>query len=302
MPASMETTVTQQLQFSPWIHSKSIAAKPKGSLHFSRRLGEQHILQVPFSFDLRVSRHSSRRRTVALKISCSYKNSSVLESGNQCASVDESLAIQRKSREIESYLNGRCIYLVGMMGSGKTTVGKVLSNALGYSFSDSDSLVEQDIGISVAEIFKVYGEDFFRERETEALRKLSLMRQFVISTGGGAVTRTINWKYMHKGISVWLDVPLEALVKRISAVGTNSRPLLHHDSTDAYSKTLVRLSTLLEERGEAYANAEVKVSCEKIAAKLGTKDVSNVTPMAIAIEALEQIEIFLKREDGYCSF
>ncbi|XP_038902715.1 shikimate kinase, chloroplastic-like [Benincasa hispida] len=298
MPASMETTVTQQLQFSPWIHSKSIAAKPKGLLHFSRRLAEQS----PFSFDLQVSRHSSQRRTVALKISCSYKNSSVLESGNHCASVDESLAIQRKSREIESYLNGRCIYLVGMMGSGKTTVGKVLSNALGYSFSDSDSLVEQDIGISVAEIFKVYGEDFFRERETEALRKLSLMHQFVISTGGGAVTRTINWKYMHKGISVWLDVPLEALVKRISVVGTSSRPLLHHDSTDAYTKTLVRLSTLLEERGEAYANAKVTVSCEKIAAKLGTKDVSNVTPMAIAIEALEQIEIFLKREDGYCAF
>ncbi|KAL4012953.1 hypothetical protein IC575_025100 [Cucumis melo] len=301
----METTVMQQLQFSPWIHSKSVSAKPKGSLHFPRRLAEQDILQAPFSFDLRVSRHSNHRRTVALKISCSYKNSSVLESGNHCASVDESLAIQRKSREIESYLNGRSIYLVGMMGSGKTTVGKVLSNALGYSFSDSDSLVEEDTGISVAEIFKVYGEDFFREREfmllTEALRKLSLMRQFVISTGGGAVTRSINWKYMHKGISVWLDVPLEALVKRISAVGTNSRPLLHHDSTDAYSKTLVRLSTLLEERGEAYANAEVTVSCEKIAAKLGTKDVSNVTPMAIAIEALEQIEIFLKREDGYCA-
>ncbi|KAG7011153.1 Shikimate kinase, chloroplastic [Cucurbita argyrosperma subsp. argyrosperma] len=298
----MEATVTQQLQFSPWIHSKSIAAKPKGSLHFSRRLEEQHMLQAPFSFNLQLSRRSSHHRTVALKISCSYQNSSVLESGNHRVSVDETLTIQRKSREIESHLNGRCIYFVGMMGSGKTTVGKVLSNALGYSFSDSDSLVEQDVGISVAEIFKVYGEDFFRERETEALRKLSLMNQFVISTGGGAVTRMINWKYMREGISVWLDVPLEALVKRISAVGTNSRPLLHNDSTDAYSKTLIRLSTLLEERGEAYANAEVRVSCEKIAAKLGTKDVSNVTPMAIAIEALEQIEIFLKREDGYCAF
>ncbi|XP_022947888.1 shikimate kinase, chloroplastic-like [Cucurbita moschata] len=302
MSTRMEATVTQHFHFSPWIHSSSIVAKPKGSLQFSRRFAEQHILRVPFSFNLQLSRPSARRRTVALNIACSYENSTVLESGNHFASFDESLAIQRKCREIESYLNGRCIYLVGMMGSGKTTVGNVLSNALGYSFADSDSLVEEDVGISVAEIFKVYGEDFFREKETEALRKLSLMHQFVISTGGGVVTRTINWKHMNKGISVWLDVPLEALVKRISAVGTRSRPLLHHDSTDAYSKTVVRLSTLLEERGEAYAKAEVRVSCQKLAAKLGTKDVCNVTPMAIAIEVLEQISIFLERENGSCAF
>ncbi|XP_022157752.1 shikimate kinase, chloroplastic-like [Momordica charantia] len=302
MQASMEATVTQQLQFSPWINSKKIAAKPKGSLHFSRRLIEQQMLQAPFSFNLQPSRPPNHHRTAALKISCSYKNSTALESGNHFAFVDESLTLQRKAREIEPYLNGHCIYLVGMMGSGKTTVGKVLSKALGYSFCDSDSLVEQDVGTSVAEIFKLYGEEYFREKEMESLRKLSLMNQLVVSTGGGVVTRTMNWTYMDKGISVWLDVPLKALVKRISAVGTESRPLLHQDSTDAYSKTLALLSTLLEKRGEAYASAHVQVSCEKIAAKLGNKDASNVTPMAIAMEALEQIESFLKGRDDYCAF
>ncbi|PNX57109.1 shikimate kinase, partial [Trifolium pratense] len=69
--------------------------------------------------------------------------------------------------------------------------------------------------------------------ETEALNKLSLMNKLVISTGGGAVVRPINWKYMHKGVSVWLDVPVEALAKRIAAVGTGSRPLLHDEAGDA---------------------------------------------------------------------
>ncbi|KAL4597180.1 hypothetical protein ACB092_12G216400 [Castanea dentata] len=149
-------------------------------------------------------------------------------------------------------------------------------------FHDLDKLVEQDVdGTSVAEIFKLYGEGFL----TEVLRKLSLMHQLVVSTGEGAVVRPINWKYMQKGISVWLDVPLEDLARRIAAVKTGSRPLLHHDSGDAYTKTLTRLSTLVEERSDVYANANARVSLEDIVAKLGHRDVSNLKPTVIAIEA-----------------
>ncbi|KAL7223425.1 hypothetical protein ACSBR1_024970 [Camellia fascicularis] len=206
------------------------------------------------------------------------------------------MILKNKSEEIEPYLNGRCIYLVGMMGSGKTTIGRILSEVLGYSFFDCDTLIEHTVGgTSVAEIFKLYGESFFRDNETEVLQKLSLMHRLVVSTGGGAVIRPINWKYMQKGISVWLDVPLEALARRIAAIGTESRPLLHHDSGDAYAKAFNRLSTLLEERGEAYANANARVSLENIASKLGYIDVCNLTPTVIAIEALEQIESFLKK-------
>ncbi|CAK8578863.1 unnamed protein product [Lathyrus sativus] len=186
-----------------------------------------------------------------------------------------------------------------MMGSGKTTVGKIMSQALSYSFCDCDTLIEEEVdGNSVADIFKLYGESFFRDRETEALHKMSLMHKFVISTGGGAVLRPINWKYMHKGVSVWLDVPVDALAKRIAAVGTNSRPLLHEEAGDAYTAALMRLSSLFEERGEFYANANARVSLENIAAKLGRKDPSDLSPTAIAIEALEQVGNFLKAEDG----
>ncbi|KZV25981.1 hypothetical protein F511_08926 [Dorcoceras hygrometricum] len=151
-----------------------------------------------------------------------------------------------KSEGIEPYLNGRCIFLVGMMGSGKTTVGKVLSEGLGYSFCDCDTLIEQAAGGStVAEIFKMYGESFFRDSETEALEKLSSMHRLVVSTGGGAVIRPINWRYMQQGISVWLDVPLDALARRIAAVGTDSRPLLEQESGDPYSKDLFGFTILL---------------------------------------------------------
>ncbi|KAK1397858.1 hypothetical protein POM88_007721 [Heracleum sosnowskyi] len=68
------------------------------------------------------------------------------------------------------------------------------------------------------------------------LQKLSSMQRLVVSTGGGAVIRPINWRHMQKGFSVWLDVPVEALARRITSVGTESRPLLHNKSGDAYAK------------------------------------------------------------------
>lgn len=244
---------------------------------------------------------SAHHKPFLFKVSNSSKNTQgpVPKSAGSRASLDESLILKNKSTEIEQFLSGRCIYLVGLMGSGKTTIGRVLSEALNYSFSDSDLLVEQTMGgMSVAEIFKQHGEGFFRDRETEALKELSMMHRLVVSTGGGAVIRPINWKHMRSGISVWLDVPLECLARRISAVGTDSRPLLHGESGDAYSKAFKRLSTLLEERGEAYANANTRVSFENIASKLGHVNVDNLSPTAIAIEVLEQIESFLK-DDGF---
>ncbi|XP_068335972.1 shikimate kinase 3, chloroplastic isoform X1 [Pyrus communis] len=293
-------TVAPRLQISTWmVDSDKVARRlrTRSAASFSPRLKDRNMTQVLLPH-LPTPKVSNRQRHVALEVSCSYKNfpASTVESGN-FHTLDESLVLKNKALAIEPYLNGRCIYLVGMMGSGKTTVGKIMAQALSYSFIDSDSLVEHDVGgTSVAEIFKLYGEGFFRDKETEALRKLSLMHRLVVSTGGGAVVRPVNWKCMKKGISVWLDVPLEALAQRIAAVGTGSRPLLHHGSGDAYRKTYMRLTSLFEERGDSYANANARVSLENIAAKLGYSDVSNLTPTAIVIEALEQIEGYLKEE------
>ncbi|GAB2231982.1 hypothetical protein Droror1_Dr00011001 [Drosera rotundifolia] len=232
-----------------------------------------------------------------LSVSCSYKRSSAsgVVTGGYPATVDEVLLLKNKAQEIEPYLDGCCIYLVGMMGSGKSTIGRILSDIVNYSFIDSDDLVEQAVGgCSVSEIFNQHGESFFRDQESEVMRRLSSMQRLVVSTGGGAVIRPLNWKYMRSGVSLWLDVPLDALARRIAAVGTSSRPLLHQESGDAYSKTFMRLSNLLQERSGAYANANARVSLESIAAKLGYRDVDNLTPSVIAIEALDQIKSFLE--------
>ncbi|KAK1403766.1 Shikimate kinase [Heracleum sosnowskyi] len=293
----MAAKASQCLQFSVSFTSERTARKKDFSLQFPPRSKEERF-PVLISCSLHPRKSATYHRSVAQKLSCSPQNYevSVLESGTCPASFDEAVFLKNKSEEIEPYLNGRCIYLVGMMGSGKTTIGKILSEVLGYSFFDSDRLIEKSVGgTAVSDIFKLHGERFFRDNETEVLHKLSSMQRLVVSTGGGAVVRPINWRHMQKGISVWLDVPLEALARRIIAVGTGSRPLLHCESGDAYTKTFKRLCTLWEDRSEAYNNASARVSLEDIAAKLGYKDVCNVTPTAIATEALVQIEYFLKK-------
>uniref|UniRef100_A0A0D9WNI4 shikimate kinase n=1 Tax=Leersia perrieri TaxID=77586 RepID=A0A0D9WNI4_9ORYZ len=234
----------------------------------------------------------ARRAKPVAPLCCSKPSSR--GQGSLHNSVDEALLLKRKSEEVLFYLNGRCIYLVGMMGSGKSTVAKILAEVLGYSFFDSDKLVEEAVGMpSVAQIFKVHSEAFFRDNESSVLRELSSMRRLVVATGGGAVIRPANWKHMKKGLSVWLDVPLDALARRIAQVGTASRPLLDQPSSDPYTAAFSKLSMLAEQRGDAYANADARVSLEEIAAKQGHDDVSKLTPTDIAIEALHKIEDFV---------
>ncbi|KAL4352752.1 hypothetical protein GQ457_06G043370 [Hibiscus cannabinus] len=295
----MEAGVACKLKYPTWIESERFGRKPTASLLFGRI--PQQGLAVSAHFPLQTS--SNRQRSVTFELPCSSYNkfsASTVETGSVHAPYDESLMLKNKSLEVEPYLNGHSIYLVGLMGSGKTTVGKILSHVLTYSFYDSDALIEQEVnGMSVAEIFKHHGESFFRKKETEILQMLSSKKQLVVSTGGGAVVRDENWDYMQKkGIVVWLDVPLEALARRIAAVGTHSRPLLHYEHGDPYTKALKRLSYLLEQRGKNYAKANARVSLEEIAGKLGYEDVSDLTPTEIAIEALEQIEVYLKEEGG----
>lgn len=295
----MEANALHSLSCLKWVNSDIVARRHVGvSLQFMQRnsgKGRRYGQTLVVSCYLKSGTTTYVQRSVASKISCSAQNVQVLQTETLPVTFDEALLLKKKSEEVEPCLDGQCVYLVGMMGSGKTTVGRKLAEVLDYSFFDCDTLIEQSVGgITVAEIFKLRGEDFFRDNETEVLRKLSLKQRLVVSTGGGAVVRPINWEYMHKGISVWLDVPLEALARRVAADGTGSRPLLHGEG-DAYTQALKRLSALLEKRGKSYANASTRVSLESIAAKLRYKDVCDVTPAAIALEALVQIESFLMK-------
>ena len=146
------------------------------------------------------------------------------------------------------------IYLIGMMGAGKTTIGKKLANRLKYRFIDTDALIEQTAGKSISDIFADEGEAAFRQLESEVLSQTSAYTELVVATGGGIITQPINWSYLHHGVAIWLDVPIPVLVSRLS--GDTSRPLLQTDDLTA------KLETLLEARGDRYAQADIRIPYE----------------------------------------
>jgi len=156
------------------------------------------------------------------------------------------------SSPLRQRLEGLNLYLVGMMGSGKSSVGRPLAAALGYRFLDADSSVEQVAGRSIAEIFASEGESGFRELESAVLNQIASWHSLVVATGGGAVTRKTNWGHMQQGIVVWLDAPDELLLERLAADPT-PRPLMQSPDPGA------RLASLLDERRPLYSQADLRI-------------------------------------------
>ena len=163
-------------------------------------------------------------------------------------------------------LKGINLYLIGMMGAGKSSTGIALAEALGYQFFDTDSVLEAAAGTTIPEIFAEQGEAAFRQLETEVLAELAAYKQLVIATGGGIVTRPENWSYLHHGVVIWLDVPLAVLKQRL--MGDMGRPLLQGSD---WENTLERL---LRERTHLYQQADVRV---KVAASDDIEKIANRT-------------------------
>ena len=119
----------------------------------------------------------------------------------------------------------KMVVLVGMMGCGKTAVGRAVATKLNTDFLDSDQEIVEAAAMSIAEIFERDGEGFFRDRETEVIRRLLESRVGVLSTGGGAFMSQKNREMISEfGVSVWLDADLEILWNRVKHKDT--RPLL----------------------------------------------------------------------------
>ncbi|WP_413441337.1 shikimate kinase [Synechococcus sp. MIT S1220] len=160
--------------------------------------------------------------------------------------------MQDSRPSLKQRLSGRSVYLVGMMGSGKTSTGRPLAERLGYGFVDADAVVEQAAGCTIPEIFEKDGEPGFRALESQVLNAISQRHSLVVATGGGVVTQPENWGLLHSGIVVWLDVMQDALLKRLKADGT-VRPLLMAPDPEA------ELETLLNQRRPLYAEADLTV-------------------------------------------
>lgn len=156
------------------------------------------------------------------------------------------------SSQLRQRLEGLNLYLVGMMGSGKSTAGRELAEQLGYRFLDADSCLEQVAGRSIPEIFASDGESGFRDLEAAVLNQIASWHSLVVATGGGVVTRPQNWGQMQQGVVIWLDAPEELLLQRLSADPT-PRPLMQAEDPAA------RLAALLAERRPLYAQADLHI-------------------------------------------
>lgn len=144
------------------------------------------------------------------------------------------------------------IVLVGMMGSGKSAVGKALANLLDVAFLDSDEALVEAANMSIAEVFERDGEAFFRDRETEVIDRLLTGAPAVVSTGGGAfMTERNRALFAEKAVTVWLKADLELLWSRVRHKTT--RPLLR---TDNPKRTL---REIFDARGPIYALADLSV-------------------------------------------
>jgi shikimate kinase len=152
-------------------------------------------------------------------------------------------------------LGGRSLYLVGMMGSGKSTTGRPLAERLGYGFVDADAVIEQVAGCSISEIFERDGEEEFRNLETQVLRSISERHSLVVATGGGIVTRSQNWGMMHQGIVIWLDVERGQLLQRLQQ-DASQRPLL------LGSDPVETVDAILKQRRPLYDEADLTVVIE----------------------------------------
>lgn len=140
------------------------------------------------------------------------------------------------------------VVLIGLMGSGKTTVGKLVAHSLGFRFVDTDHLIINATGKTIPQIFAAEGEESFRQHETAALRSLRSQQHLVIATGGGIVTRPENLPILHQlGYVVWLNATPNTLYQRTAH--NDERPLLLNADPEG------TLHQLLSARADLYASA-----------------------------------------------
>lgn len=148
----------------------------------------------------------------------------------------------------------KTVALVGMMGAGKTAVGRAVASKLAAPFLDSDAEIERAANLSVPEIFQRDGEAFFRKRETEVIRRLLETKSVILSTGGGAFLAQVNRETIaQKGVAVWLDASLDLLWNRVRH--KDSRPLLRTANPRA------TLGEIFAARTPVYKLAELHVAC-----------------------------------------
>ena len=149
------------------------------------------------------------------------------------------------------------LVLLGMMGVGKSTLGKIVAKKLNLEFIDTDDKIEEKHSIKISTIFKKMGEKFFRlEEEKEVLKSLKKNNCVIALGGGGFINKTIRNSILKNAISIWLDCDLETLCKRTK--WNKKRPLLDKENNK------IKINKLYEERKNIYKLANYKINCSNV--------------------------------------
>ena len=165
------------------------------------------------------------------------------------------MAVQSTLKTLQEKLGGRNIFLIGMMGSGKSQAGPVLAKMINYAFVDTDDVIEKASKQSISSIFEKDGEKVFRDVEKKVLKEISQHHSLVIATGGGLVTLPENWGILHQGIVIWLDLDLKRSIKRLES-DKKKRPLLIGDDLAE------NFSQIYESRKPIYLESDLRIEVE----------------------------------------
>ena len=165
------------------------------------------------------------------------------------------MADQLIHQTLKEKLGGRNIFLIGMMGSGKSQAGPDLAKMINYAFVDTDDVIEKASKQSIADIFEKDGEKVFRDLEKQVLKEISQHHSLVIATGGGLVTIPENWGILHQGIVIWVDLDLKSSIKRIES-DDKKRPLLNDDDLS------LTFSQIYESRKPIYLESDLRIEVE----------------------------------------
>ena len=157
------------------------------------------------------------------------------------------------------------IVLIGMMGSGKSTIGYLLSKNINFNFLDIDKHIEKETNLKINDIFQKKGEDYFRNLEEKITLKLLKGKGKVISLGGGAfLNKNIRNEVLKNNISFWLSWKSSTIIKRISK--SKKRPIAYNSDKDDLKK-------LINERSNIYAEAQFKINCETLSKNMIIKNI-----------------------------
>ena len=194
------------------------------------------------------------------------------------AALPQASGAAARDGAVAAALGRRSIVLVGMMGAGKSSIGRRLAGRLGIPFVDADVEIEQAAGMSIADIFEAHGEPSFRAGEARVIARLLEHGPQVLATGGGAfINHHTRANIRDKGISVWLKADLDVLTRRLRR--RSDRPLLKT------ADPVATLTNLLAERDPIYAEAELTVISRDISHEVIVEEIATAVRGKLGIAA-----------------